>query len=92
VTGESQLTQLERQGSRGARVAAVARDPNRFLAAVTAGWSTILAGSYNWYTRTYVAYCDLLARWAVAASDTTGKTVAADEFERALFAGRPLDD
>ncbi|WP_459976048.1 hemolysin family protein [Nocardioides pyridinolyticus] len=34
---ESQLTQLERQGSRGARVAAVARDPNRFLAAVQIG-------------------------------------------------------
>lgn len=34
---ESQLTQLERQGSRGARVAVVARDPNRFLAAVQIG-------------------------------------------------------
>lgn len=34
---ESQLIQLERQGSRGARVAAVARDPNRFLAAVQIG-------------------------------------------------------
>ena len=34
---ESQLTQLERQGSRGARVAQVARDPNRFLAAVQIG-------------------------------------------------------
>jgi putative hemolysin len=34
---ESQLTQLERQGTRGARVAQVARDPNRFLAAVQIG-------------------------------------------------------
>jgi putative hemolysin len=34
---ESQLTQLERQGPRGARVAQVARDPNRFLAAVQIG-------------------------------------------------------
>lgn len=34
---ESQLGQLERQGSRGARVAAVARNPNRFLAAVQIG-------------------------------------------------------
>jgi putative hemolysin len=34
---ESQLTQLERQGSRGAHVAQVARDPNRFLAAVQIG-------------------------------------------------------
>lgn len=34
---DSQLTQLERTSSRGARVAAVARDPNRFLAAVQIG-------------------------------------------------------
>jgi putative hemolysin len=34
---ESQLTRLERESQRGARVAAVARDPNRFLAAVQIG-------------------------------------------------------
>jgi len=34
---ESQLAQLERSGSRGAKVASVARDPNRFLAAVQIG-------------------------------------------------------
>ena len=34
---ESQLSALERTGSRGARVAMVARDPNRFLAAVQIG-------------------------------------------------------
>lgn len=34
---ESQLGQLEKQGHRGARVAAVARNPNRFLAAVQIG-------------------------------------------------------
>lgn len=34
---ESQLSAMERKGSRGARVAAVARDPNRFLAAVQIG-------------------------------------------------------
>ncbi|MFC4782973.1 hemolysin family protein [Nocardioides sp. MAHUQ-72] len=34
---DSQLVRLERQGARGARVAAVARDPNRFLAAVQIG-------------------------------------------------------
>ena len=34
---ESQLSALERTGHRGARVAAVARDPNRFLAAVQIG-------------------------------------------------------
>lgn len=34
---ESQLTQLEKQSARGARVASVARNPNRFLAAVQIG-------------------------------------------------------
>lgn len=34
---ESQLTALERRSARGARVASVARDPNRFLAAVQIG-------------------------------------------------------
>ncbi len=34
---ESQLTRMEQQSSRGARVAAVARNPNRFLAAVQIG-------------------------------------------------------
>ncbi len=34
---ESQVSALERASSRGARVAAVARDPNRFLAAVQIG-------------------------------------------------------
>ncbi|MDO8106691.1 hemolysin family protein [Isoptericola sp. b441] len=34
---ESQVVRLEAQGARGARVAAVARDPNRFLAAVQIG-------------------------------------------------------
>lgn len=34
---ESQINQLERQSARGARVASVARDPNRFLAAVQIG-------------------------------------------------------
>ncbi|MCB1255233.1 MAG: DUF21 domain-containing protein, partial [Austwickia sp.] len=34
---ESQLSALERRGERGARVADVARDPNRFLAAVQIG-------------------------------------------------------
>lgn len=34
---ESQLGQIEKQGTRGVRVAAVARNPNRFLAAVQIG-------------------------------------------------------
>ena len=38
---EGQLDQLERRGGRGARVAAVARDPNRVLAAVQIGASTL---------------------------------------------------
>lgn len=42
---ESQLVQLGKQGRRGARVAAVARDPNRFLAAVQVG--VTLAGFFS---------------------------------------------
>lgn len=57
-----------------------------------AGWSTIPAGSYNWYTQTYVAYCRLLAGWAHAASAATGQPMAPDEFERALFAGRAFEN
>ena len=34
---ESQVSRIEQRGARGARVAAVARDPNRFLAAVQIG-------------------------------------------------------
>ncbi|MBD5787802.1 HlyC/CorC family transporter [Cellulosimicrobium terreum] len=34
---ESQVSQMEKESARGARVAAVARDPNRFLAAVQIG-------------------------------------------------------
>jgi putative hemolysin len=34
---DSQLTQMARAGARGAKVASVARDPNRFLAAVQIG-------------------------------------------------------
>ncbi|MCR1984608.1 CNNM domain-containing protein, partial [Cellulosimicrobium cellulans] len=34
---ESQVARIEKQSARGARVAAVARDPNRFLAAVQIG-------------------------------------------------------
>ncbi len=37
--------------------------------------------SYNWYTDTYVAYCELLTRWAQEA----GGSATADMFERALF-------
>lgn len=54
-----------------------------------AGWSmapTYKAGtrnfSYNWYTDTYVSYCQLLESWT---KDVPGST--ADMFERALFQG-----
>ncbi len=39
--------------------------------------------SYNWYTDTYVSYCELLKRWA----DAQGSKTRSDEIERALFAG-----
>jgi putative hemolysin len=42
---ESQLTAMERDGGRGAKVARVARDPNRFLAAVQIG--VTLAGFFS---------------------------------------------
>jgi putative hemolysin len=42
---ESQLDQLAKKGSRGQRVAAVARNPNRFLAAVQVG--VTLAGFFS---------------------------------------------
>ncbi|WP_156253494.1 hemolysin family protein [Pseudactinotalea terrae] len=42
---ESQLDQIAKKGARGQRVAAVARDPNRFLAAVQVG--VTLAGFFS---------------------------------------------
>jgi hypothetical protein len=39
--------------------------------------------SYNWYTDTYVSYCELLKRWA----DAHGPKTRPDEIERALFEG-----
>ena len=39
--------------------------------------------SYNWYTDTYVSYCELLQGWA----DAHGSKTRSDEIERALFAG-----
>ncbi|GAB4085058.1 hypothetical protein GCM10028784_16880 [Myceligenerans cantabricum] len=57
-----------------------------------AGWTTLphrrSSFSANWYTDTYVSYCDLLHRWAVQQSELLGAPVAPDEFERALFTGR----
>lgn len=57
----------------------------------SAGWKTLphRGGnfSYNWFTTTYVDYCELLARWAEEASQELGTTVWPDEIERTLFEG-----
>jgi hypothetical protein len=56
-----------------------------------AGWTTLHRGqnfSANWYTDTYVSYCDLLHRWATERTEDWGTVVAPDELERAIFAGR----
>lgn len=39
--------------------------------------------SYNWYTDTYVSYCDLLQAWR----EDAGDGISPDMFERALFEG-----
>ena len=57
-----------------------------------AGWSSLpwskrSGYSYNWYTATYVSYCDLLARWAQEESGSLGHEVWPDEIERTLFEG-----
>ncbi|MFD6165848.1 hypothetical protein ACFWFR_11695 [Oerskovia sp. NPDC060287] len=51
------------------------------------GWESLPKGNYNWFTDTYVSYCGLLSRWADDLSVAVGRTVEADEIERALFAG-----
>lgn len=57
-----------------------------------AGWTTLPHRgqnfSANWYTETYVSYCDLLHRWATQQTQALGTVIAPDELERALFAGR----
>ncbi|GAA4688904.1 hypothetical protein APR04_002985 [Promicromonospora umidemergens] len=49
-----------------------------------AGWRSLPPRRMNWYTDTYVAYCELLARWADELS-TPATPVASDQIERALF-------
>lgn len=41
----------------------------------------------NWYTDTYVYYCDLLRTWTQVAGTRLGRSVAVDEIEFALFTG-----
>jgi hypothetical protein len=62
----------------------------------SAGWETLPRSrsrtgwsySANWYTATYVGYCQLLSRWAEEESRNASFSVAADEIERALFDGK----
>lgn len=53
-----------------------------------AGWDGLSTSggsfSFNWYTDTYVSYCELLAQWA----RDHGGGARPDEFERALFEGK----
>lgn len=59
-----------------------------------AGWTDLpskttkkgLGFSYNWYTDTYVSYCETLARWTKESG-----AEAPDEIERALFEGDPRE-
>lgn len=59
--------------------------------ATTADWKSLphRGDSYscNWYTATYVAYCELLERWAQEETSASGVEIRPDEFERALFGG-----
>jgi hypothetical protein len=48
------------------------------------GWAS-LSSKGAWPSSTYVRYCDLLGRWAGVASPMLGRTVSADEIEKALF-------
>jgi hypothetical protein len=49
------------------------------------GWTSLRPGWLNWYTDTYVSYCELLARWAGSAGKRLDRAVALDEIDYALF-------
>lgn len=72
---ESQLAQLEEKGPRGARVAKVARDPNRFLAAVQIGVTVagFLSAAYGASTLA-PDFAPVLESWGLSAS--ASRTVA----------------
>lgn len=56
----------------------------------TSGWESLPSGNYNWYTDTYVSYCDLLHRWARELNTRENtRSVRPDEIERVLFEGQP---
>ena len=56
-----------------------------------AGWTSLPHRgnnfSYNWFTTTYGAYCELLQRWAGEATQKRNTAIWPDEIERALFEG-----
>lgn len=49
------------------------------------GWSSLPSGWANWFTATYVSYCDLLGRWAEEVAQDRGAAVGRDELEYLLF-------
>ena len=49
------------------------------------GWGNLPAGWSNWYTDTYVSYCELLTRWAREEGRRLDRHVGIDEIERGLF-------
>jgi hypothetical protein len=52
----------------------------------TTGATASTRFSFNWYTLTYVSYCELLQGWADQTNAQSGRTdVTPDLFERALF-------
>ncbi|WP_263731763.1 hemolysin family protein [Cellulomonas sp. SG140] len=72
---ESQLVQLDKQGGRGARVARVARNPNRFLAAVQIGVTVAGFFSAAFGASTLAPHVTpVLVRWGLSqgAADTVG--------------------
>lgn len=49
------------------------------------GWASLPDGWFNWYTATYVSYCDLLACWARELEAERRGPVGIDEIEIVLF-------
>jgi hypothetical protein len=45
------------------------------------------ASTSAWFPSTYASYCDLMSHWAEQAADRSGRDVAADEVEFAIFNG-----
>ncbi len=60
-------------------------DANVARALHDCGWASLPRGWANWYTDTYVSYCELLQRWARELPEHESAPVAPDEIEYALF-------